>query len=293
MNLNRMQLTFTLNLGCAALATALIACGGEDEPTASTAGSSGAAAHSGGSSGTGAGSGGVSNSGAGSSGIVSAGSGAGGMSTDGASAGGMSRAGVGGNSVGVAGGSAEAVDLELGGLNQDLPAPSVDCLTEDIIIGCMAIRGEYNGHAFELACDDRKVTVANSRSPHIACRGPIGDGDLIVELHFGTQLTQTMATTFRAETDAPNTFVSVSHLQRDFDSYPDGVFALAASHEEQFRTAGRCNTVVKSSTRTEWHVEGAFGLTLTRKSSCAADAMGFGCDEVRLRGNVRAIPLLL
>jgi hypothetical protein len=32
-------------------------------------------------------------------------------------------------------------------------------------------------------------------------------------------------------------------------------------------------------------MKGTFAFTLTPKSSCAPDASGWGCDEIRLRGS--------
>jgi hypothetical protein len=48
----------------------------------------------------------------------------------------------------------ESIDLSLGGFNQDLPEPSVDCMNEGGFIGCITATGLVNDEPFELICDE-------------------------------------------------------------------------------------------------------------------------------------------
>lgn len=184
----------------------------------------------------------------------------------------------------------EDVDLTLGGLNQDLPAPSMDCLTrQDLVVGCMAVSGTYNGSAFDFFCDDGSATTAMlslsaGDGPRLArCKGPVGDDNLVVALLLGAESISAPTHTFSAEAASSGAYVNIWQIERKFQSYPDGTYALAATHDQTFKTAGLSEFAMNM----DWRVDASFALSLTPKSRCT---QATGCDALRLRASLRVFP---
>jgi hypothetical protein len=79
------------------------------------------------------------------------------------------------------------------------------------------------------------------------------------------------------------------NIDREFESYPDDVYNLATTHDQSLRLAGISELV--SSGVQHWQIRGTLGFTLTPKASCAKDAQGQGCDEVKLRASFLSRPV--
>lgn len=195
----------------------------------------------------------------------------------------------------VADASIADVDLTLGGFNQDLPAPSVDCVNaRGTLIGCVAITGTYNDEAFAFACDDKKVVVGTAGSHIVGCRGPTAGGEIVIELRLERGLIAAPPRAFALSAPSSRSYVSEWQFVRGFASYPDGVFALAATHDQSIRVAGISELVRLGSATSpydEWQIRGTYGLILTPKSTCTPDGAGKGCDTIRVRASFLAHPL--
>ncbi len=191
--------------------------------------------------------------------------------------------------------SIDDVDLTLGGFNQDLPAPSTNCVAaQGLVIGCLSVTGTYNGQSFSLLCDDESdVTVGMGGSHVVGCRGPAGGGDLVVELRLDPALVADPPHTFDAVAPTLRTYASVWQLQRGFASYPDGVYELAATHDQVFRLAGISESVRRGTSNPpqyDWRLRGSFALSLSPQSSCV-EGGETKCDVVKLRATYLAHPI--
>jgi hypothetical protein len=186
------------------------------------------------------------------------------------------------------------VDLTLGGFHQELAPPSVNCVErKNLLLGCMSVSGKYNDEAFSIACEENSLTLGRSGSHVLKCRGPAAGGELVVELDLDPALLDPSPRTFAVSAPSALTFVGVWHLQRGFASYPDAVFDLAATHEQEIRVAGLAELMrqgVTNPPRYDTQIRGAFALDLAAKTSCVPDGMGRGCDDVALRGTFLAHP---
>lgn len=185
--------------------------------------------------------------------------------------------------------SIDDVDLTLGGFNQDLPAPSVDCLMrENLGLGCMAISLEYNGVAYELQCEDQNIIVAVGGDQYFGCKEPFAlGGELDIRVTLARQLLSMPAVTFSVDTSGADAHARVFYPTRNFPTQ------LADTHDQNFRVAGISDVVQTGSgvfARSFWRIDGTFGLSLIPKSTCVPDTMGLGCDEIRMRGNFRVQP---
>lgn len=190
--------------------------------------------------------------------------------------------------------SIDDVDLALGGFQQDLAAPSVDCVNGQDL--CLSVSGTYNGTPFDLTCKTNKVTVGRESSHRIGCRSTIGVGDLWVELDLDPNLIEPPVKTFTAVAPSAHTFVYVFNADRGLESYSNDSYQLTATHDQALRIAGISELVKSGGTAglpliMKWRIRGAFGLTLTPKSTCTKDSMGRGCDEVKLRASFLSNPI--
>jgi hypothetical protein len=246
---------------------------------AGAAGSAGSAGVGGGGSNAG-GSGGSSGNGGSTAGSSGSGAGSGGG------------AGTGGTGAGAAGSvSFEDIDLTLGGFNQDLPEPASNCLMrEDFIIGCIAFSGEYDGEAFNLVCTDADFDHTYGARYTFGCRTDALGSELQVELIVSQDFIETRPATFSADAPAMASYIRFWNTERMFETYRDRVFSMyghETTHDQQMRVEGISETVQQSN---KWRIGAVFALSLTPKAGCAED-MGLGCDEVKLRGNLRAFPV--
>ena len=165
--------------------------------------------------------------------------------------------------------SIDDVDLTLGGLNQDLPAPSVDCLERP---ACVAASGEYNGMPFDIACMDAKyVHTWDSSRYTFGCNADVLDSQLTVELIVMRDFVDP-AMAFDADTPTPNAFIRwrfagglADYTGRLFEMY-----GLDESHDQTVRVSGVSEDIEASPgpglpPRYHLHVAAAFALSLMPK----------------------------
>jgi hypothetical protein len=240
----------------------------------------------------------------------SGGSAAGGGAAGGGAAGdGAGKAGSGGSAgSGDAGGDLNGadppklsdVDLTLGGFNDDLPAPERDCLALDEapLVGCISISGEYNSEPFDFFCMDSSPAVTALRANGAyanGCRLQFAEDDkLLVALRLGSGAIPAVPYEFSYSLppgDDPLTHVEFERPARALETHaPDTSgqleFVLGDTHEQEMRTAGVAEYGPGwSAGKTSAFTKGTFAASLRPKDGCDVDAEGFGCDEVRLRGN--------
>ena len=178
----------------------------------------------------------------------------------------------------------EDVDLTLGGLNQDLPAPPGDCMNSDGSENrCLAVSGVYNGAAFQIACKERELDYYGGDPPRVGCEGAAPEGDITVTLELARDLVWRPTKLIQVDGDARYTHVSVSHWERKFATHPSGVFTLAATHTLTSRVRGISESPPFASTPSfNWKMRGVFALSVVPKPDCVPTSAA-PCDEVRLR----------
>jgi len=182
------------------------------------------------------------------------------------------------------------VDYSLGGFNQELPAPTVDCSSRSILVGCFAFSGTYDQKAFDIACSDDSHVV-DGDGPHyvFGCDQTVFDGQRFdVELNLFETLTNTSATSFGGSVPSAQAFPEAFRPERNLDMYPNrdyAMYAYGATHDLAFHFAARSEPAKPS-----FRVSGAFAFSLVPKPTCVPDSMGFGCDEIRARGNFQIMP---
>lgn len=187
--------------------------------------------------------------------------------------------------------SLDDVDLTLGGLNQDLPEPPLNCLgMEEPSSGCISFTGEYNGTPFEGQCQGPSASVGTGGGQrNIGCRTDLADGEFRVVVLLGEDLVAPLPRAF-ALSAAPDgsglTAVHVYHYGRMFFS---GTQQAAAVHVYDPRVAGISYFGPGwSDTYMSEFQRGVFATTVEPKADCVPDASGFGCDTVRIRGSFSA-----
>lgn len=236
---------------------------------------------------------------AGTGGVGGSGGSGGNESDAGGTGGGMDAGGTGGSggTSGTGGGLAiDDVDYTLGGFNQDLPAPSVDCLTQEVAFGCMSISGEYNGEVFEMVCSENTFSIGNDARHIFGCRKDIAAGDFLVEFIIGSNVVHTPPFAFEVSAPEPRIFYDTWNRTRDAKTYLYRTFSmyqLATTHDQEYCATGTSEYDMDRFGNEHWRVQGTFGVSHTPKDTCVPDTMGFGCDAVRFRATFRAYPTLM
>lgn len=197
------------------------------------------------------------------------------------------------------------VDLTLDGLNQDLPAPSTDCLmaSKPPLVGCIAVSGEFNGEAFDFSCLDGNGPANASVGPKTrvgACPGDLASGErLSVAFRLDNAQFESLPATFGyhspPDEDIPTNIVEVESDDRALLSHGlmmgEFGFLLSETHDIEHAVAGVATYGPGwTEDKTSEFNRGSFALTLEAKSDCAPDADAHGCDTVRLRGNFYTRP---
>jgi hypothetical protein len=305
------------------LATVVVACGADGGTSGGTGGTAGASGGSGatssggepGAGGATGGSGGT--SGGASGGAVGTGGGAtGGGATGGAGSGGVpASGGAGGETGGVSsggtagtggssGGSSLAdVDLTLGGLNQDLPTPSTDCLAlaKAPLVGCLSVTGSWMGESVDVTCQDAKGPASAGTQPpdrFVGCDATLPSGNAIeIIVRLGGDLVAPLPKAFSFAIPPGSdvhTRMDLTDVTRGYISHSGDAFALAGSYEEKAAVAGLADVEPGIRTGTTSEIEkGTFALTLTPTAGCQSGT-AFECKPIRLRGSFlgRTVPKL-
>jgi hypothetical protein len=283
----------------ALLVQAVHACSDTDDSGDDAAAGAGNSADAGrdagtdGPSGSGGSSSGRSGSGAGNPGSAGRDSGQGGETGAGGMMGSSGTNGAGsGGGVGL-----DEVDLTLGGLNQDLPAPTQDCLeTLQTHDGCLAMSGEYNGEAIDFECGIAMAAIqvayfGMNGSRQIGCGLELApEGEFRIALIVGEPLFGMLPTALEGDSgDGSQSLVSLFRPGRELQSHSGQEYLLSATHTHQSRIAGEAFLGPgHSEENTSEFARGAFAVSLTPLAGCAANAEDLGCDLIRLRGTFSA-----
>jgi hypothetical protein len=239
---------------------------------------------------TGADSGGASGT-AGTQSAPDSGAGNGGASSG---SGGNSTAGSGGSG-GVAGSDVpidtSSVDLTLGGFNQDLPAPSVNCMERsDFSVGCISVSGVVDGVSFDHYCAEGNTTIGGS-----AYDSPSG------RVYGESMYCTTDESDWCAGVNTPDLSVGLGKRSFVFDKtfLPGDNWLSGVTFYWQDKAASTSDDNFVKSQMAGWNkviskgplswqtreVQGVFAATWTKPdpSKCATSQIE-GCLEVRLRG---------
>lgn len=184
-----------------------------------------------------------------------------------------------------AGASLDDIDLTLGGLNQDLPAPARDCLqTLEPSLVCLSFTGDHIGAPIAATCDTGS-SGSNGTSRNLECTVDTAAGKVRVVIRLAAALVAPAPRAFEffsPPTNDPNTSVRVYVSDRNVNT--GGKEALL-SHDLQVAVAGLSyHGPGWNPSRTSEFERGTFAITSTPKAGCVPDDMGFGCDSIRIRG---------
>jgi hypothetical protein len=278
-----------------------VACGDGSSPGTQGTGGDGSSGGAGGASlstgGSGGGTAGLAGMGSGASGGFGGTSGTSGMGGTSASTGGTPAA-TGGTSGGSGGGGApdlSGLDLTLGGLNQDLPVPSLDCTVGPTPTnGCMSWTGEYNGARVDGSCQDtvRRAYFYIDKSRAMECDFSLSPKDAFgVALSLGVSSMGSppphafsLNAPPQPDVDAAG-FLALFRDTRNLSVDAAGTFDQGVTHDFTWRVTGASADVPGlAAGKTSEAVMGVFAVTFEPKPSCAPDASGFGCDRIRVRG---------
>jgi hypothetical protein len=279
------------------VALLLVACGSDGGASPGEAGSGGNQTATGGVVGSSGGSGNPSG-GVGSGGVPSATGGAVAAGGTGpATGGGGTSSGGTPASGGAAGGggtpSLADVDLTLGGFNQDLPAPSKDCLAATTVptVACFSARGEWLGEQIDISCDEGDGPSSAGTQPpdrFVGCSAKLPSGD---DIHVSVRLGGTLvgptpkAFAFSSPPDSTaHTFLDMTDVTKLYSNHVGETFELAATYDETTKVAGLADDEpgIRAGTMSEI-IKGTFAVTLAPKASCPAGT-SFECKSIRLRG---------
>ncbi len=220
---------------------------------------------------------------------------------DAAGDGGSDAAGDGGSDggAGSAGTGIDDVDLTLGGFNQDLPAPTGDCVSADVpTAGCLSVSGELNGEMVDFDCFDSYGPIRVAMSPRDLARsfgcGMENGPDVGVKL--GAPLFEGLPVAFEVhatEEADRSSYVRVGH--GDLETYVDGMFQSGSSHTIESRIAGELTygEGVNPQNTSEL-ARGTYAVSFLPKAGCVPDGEGRGCDIMRFRGSffIRTRPVV-
>ena len=218
------------------VALLLVACGSDGASPSGAGGDGGNQMASGGAAGSSGGPGGASGS-AGSGGVAGEAGGAGGGISPMTDGGGGSSDGAPSSEGGTGDAGAPSladVDSTLGGLNQDIPPPSLDCLavTRVPTVACFSARGEWMGEQIDISCNENVGPSSAGTQPpdrFVGCdtKLPSGDDISIVVRLAGTLVGPTpKAFTFSLppESDA-HTQLDMTEVTKEYGTYSGETFS--------------------------------------------------------------------
>ena len=210
------------------------------------------------------------------------------------------RIGIDGNHAGPAPTLAD-VDLTLGGLEQDLPPPAVDCTREQTpISGCISWTGEYNGAPVHGGCGDVATAITYPGTQRVSvCSVPLAANDSF-DVVLGIGSASWGSPPPRAFTmsspPVPDPTVGRLELSRDARGFTTQNHSFSSETPDYtWRVAGVTGVVPGNpnspSQKNSEIAMGAFAGIFRPKPGCTPDGSIYGCDSVRVRGtfNVRAL----
>lgn len=176
------------------------------------------------------------------------------------------------------------IDFELGGMNLDLPEPSVNCMETEVTTGCLSMTGIVEGKPFDVHCIDYDgvSTGTEEERRSISCGGQ-GEENWLVYLgirDWGAQVPSTFEYMSIYADVNPDT---VSRFR-----WNDAINDWANYHYKGTRVAGWVVATQNAEDNTAiYEARGTFAVSYAEPVPIDTGCEQIPCVEVRLRGSFR------
>jgi hypothetical protein len=167
----------------------------------------------------------------------------------------------------------QAIDWSLGGLNQDLPEPSENCMDgRTPLIGCISATGVLNGEAFEFVCppDYDMAFTSGGGTAGLFC----SNGLRVTLKKWDSAPTSFEYTVVPGYTELP---ADIRYTIEDV-----GMVAADSDNFEELRIAGVTKKMGPDFRKEAHEVKGTFAASWSKPDS--NDANCESCVELRIRG---------